>query len=70
MSARGSECYSGLMKVTADIYENIEFKTAHENCHECEGYLKNAYEVFNRSECVSMHTGMGECWGEVSYNQK
>jgi hypothetical protein len=55
------------MKVTADIYENIEFTTAHEDCHDCEAFLKNAYEVFARSGCVAMHTGTEACWGQVAY---
>ena len=58
------------MKVTADIYEDIEFTTAHEDCHECEGFLKNAYETFGRNDCVEMHTGTEVCWGQVSYKGK
>jgi hypothetical protein len=55
------------MKVTADIYEYIEFTTAHENCHECEAFLKSAYQTFELSDCVEMHTGKEVCWGQVSY---
>jgi hypothetical protein len=58
------------MKVTADNYEDIKFTTAHENCHECEAFLKNAYKAFELNDCVEMHTGTEVCWGQVSYNQK